>query len=105
MTPWVKPGEEYRVQTNESNIKIFGLSFPLVVCTDVCYRQVCEEKFLSTEEAEKILREKISEREKTEFENSNIISKNVNNYEKDNEYVSEVTYDCLEDIAQKQEFS
>lgn len=102
VNPWCRVGEDYRTEVQESQISFFGVKLPVIISTEVCHQQICDEKFLTKEEAEKILEKNISEREKTEFENVKIISKSVNNYQQDNDYISEVTYSCIEDIAKKQ---
>lgn len=102
INPWVKTDEEYRTDSHLNEMNFFGVKFPAAIITDVCYHQKCEEKFLNTEEAAEILRLKIDEKEKSELGEIKILSKNVNNYEEDNDYICEATYDCLENIAKKQ---
>lgn len=105
LNPWVKIDEEYRTESYSNEMNFFGVKFPVIFNTDVCFHQKCEEKFLNIEEANEILKLKIDEKEKNEFAEIKILSKNVNNYEEDNDYVCEVTYDCLENIAKKQNVS
>ena len=54
------------------------------------------------EEAQHILEGVIKEKEKNELNNVKVISKNVDNYEEDNEFITNVTYICIEDIAKKE---
>lgn len=103
LNPWRTVDEQYRTENSNQVLSIFGIEFPIVICTDLCYHQECEEKFLTPEEAEKILEQKISEREKTELSNSKILSRNIESREEDNDYISEVIYSCVKDIAEKKE--
>ena len=105
LNPWVKTDEEYRTESFSNEMNFFGIKFPLIFNTEVCFHQKCEEKFLNIEEASKILESKIAQKEENEIGEIKILSKNVNNYEEDNDFVCEATYNCLENIAKKQNFS
>ncbi len=105
ITPWRKIDETCRIEEYNQKLNIFGIEFPIIFHTDICYYQECEEKTLSLEQAKEFLDSIISEKEKNEFSDMKIISKNVDNYEEGNEYFSRVTYTCIENIAKKQKIS
>ncbi len=105
LNPWCKPGDECRKEEENQIINILGLQLPFVFHKEIYYYQECEEKSLSIEEARGILEQNILERQKNEFPNVKIISTNIENYEKDNEYIADATIVCIENIAKKQKIS
>ena len=105
LNPWHNIDEQYRVESLNKNLRIFGIEFPIVIYEDLCYYQDCEEKYLNLEEAEIILNKNIEEREKNELSNCKIISKNIESHQQENEYIFNVTYTCVKDIAEKKDIS
>lgn len=105
LNPWHNVDEQYRVETLSRKIRIFGIEIPINIYEDLCYYQECEEKYLNLDEAEIILNRNIEEREKNELSNCRIISKSIESHEQGNEYIHDVTYTCIKDIAEKKDIS
>ena len=104
LTPWRSVDDQYRIEEISNKLNFFGFDLPIILNKEVCYHQECEEKILSQDEAEKCMNEIIKEKEE-ELKDLKIISKDVENHEEGEEFISEVTFTCIENIAEKQGIS
>lgn len=104
ITPWRKTDEQYRVEKINKEINLFGVSLPVILNQEICYQQECEEKMLSKEEAMKYMDEIIKKKEE-ELGDVKIISKEVENREENEDFITEITFTCIENIAKKQGIS
>lgn len=105
LNPWCNIDEQYRIETIDKKVKFFGIEFPVTIQEELCYHQECDEQYLSLEEAKQSLELIIKEKEKNELSNCKIISKDIKSYEEENEYIFDVIYTCIKDIAEKKEIS
>ncbi len=104
LTPWRNIDDQYRVEEIKTNLNFFGVDLPVIFNQELCYQQECEEKMLSQDEASKYLDEIIKKREE-ELKDVKIISKDVENREEGEEFIAEVTLNCIENIGEKQRIS
>lgn len=100
---WNNIDETYKVETSKKTLKIGNVELPIVIYTDVCYEQVCDEKIITYEEALEEAIKKIENCEKIEFKDKQILSKNENHFEYNGKCRVEMEYNCIENIGQEEE--
>lgn len=103
LTVWNNIDENYRVESFKNVLKIGNIELPIIVYTDKCYEQICDEKSITYEDALCEARKKIQEREENEFNDKQILNKNEKTEENSDKCRLEVEYDCVEDIGQEEE--
>lgn len=104
LTPWRSIDDQYRIEESSNKLNLFGVELPVIINQELCYHQKCEEKILSQDEAAKYMDEIIKKREE-ELKDVKIISKDIENREDKEEFISEVTFTCIENIGEKQKIS
>ncbi len=98
-----KINEQFKITKINKKISIFNIELPVCLNQDICYFQECEEKILSEEEALIFNIKNILKKEKIKFKNKEIISRHLESHlENNEEYVTEITIICIENISKKQ---
>lgn len=100
---WYKTNDDYRYELYTNHVKIGNISLPIVFYHEDWYEQACSDVILTYEEALAEANKKICERETNELINKKILNKYLEDKEENGTCVLSATYDCLEDIGQKEE--
>ena len=92
--------ENYEQEVSTNTLKIFGKELPISIYNENWYQYKNEKVKKNKSQVIDLAGKKVVEQE-NKFDNVRIISKEKNGKWVDNKYLLKVTYDCEEDIAQK----
>lgn len=92
--------ENYEQEVSTNTLKIFGKELPISIYKENWYQYKNEKVKKDKSQVIDLAEKKVVEQE-NKFDNVRIISKEKNGKWVDNKYLLKVTYDCEEDIAQK----
>ncbi len=102
---WRKTDETFRYEVTCENLKIFNTELPVKIYKEIWYEQRCDEITLTDEQARQEAEKNMACRESLELEGAQILEKNTNGREENGEYILEVDFICIEDIAIKEKIS
>lgn len=100
LNPWSlnKTNEPYKITQNTKNLNILNI----ILTKNIYLLQEYEEKNLTEQESYDNNIKNIINYEMFGLKNTKILSKKIENYQENNNYVTKITYNILENIAKKQ---
>ncbi|MDR0404978.1 MAG: sporulation protein YqfD [Oscillospiraceae bacterium] len=98
-----RPKEDYQKELFTDRVR-FGKSFlPIIFYLEKCTEQEKSDVVLTTEQAGQKAEERLRQREELDFKDIKILKRNKREKVQNGTYYTEVTYECEEDIAKKEE--
>lgn len=97
-----KCNDNFRKEIYLDSCNIFGIDLPIEIYKEFLYEQNICGYTLSEEEARSQAQEQINEKEKEYFKCANILEKSAKETKTDDEYILEIVYICVKDIAKQE---
>ncbi len=99
---WSKTDETYRCEFYSNRLNIGQVNLPIVLYRERWYEQVCDQIQLTYDEAVKRADDLICCKEKEDFKDKKIITKDLEDREENGVCILTAKYSCLEDIGTKE---
>lgn len=102
---WGKCGDNFRKEIYLDSCNIFGIDLPIKIYKEFLYEQNICDYTLSLEEARAKGEENIRKKEKEYLNDAKILEKSAKEIKTDDEYILEMAYTCVKDIAKQERIS
>lgn len=100
-----KGNDSFRREVFRDSFSVLGVDLPIKIYKEFLYEQRMSDYVLDLEEARAKGEENISEKEKNQLKDANILQKDVKETKTDDEYILEAVYTCIKDIGKQEAIS